>query len=149
MAKRLFLASFDYLRPKDDDISLAASSILAHLMKQFESSEAIQIFHRQYNVRRAEAQLVTDKFLQDVSSIKPDILATGIYVWNENYVCNAFDRLDTGRGIGIPSQVTTILGGPQITYNPKVSMQCKLLCSNKVLKHSIRQSTGFYVPFSS
>ncbi len=50
MSYRFLMLSFDYIRPKDPNISLAAASIMANLKSKLPYFKPnIDVFHRRYN----------------------------------------------------------------------------------------------------
>lgn len=115
--RKFMLASFDYLRPKDPNISLASSSIMALLKSNFESGKetTMELHHRQYNVKNASLETLMTSALSDIKEIQPDVLATGVYVWNESFINSIFETLH--KTSYKPRYI--IFGGPQITYSPK------------------------------
>lgn len=116
--RKFMLASFDYVRPKDPNISLASSSIMALLKSNFEpmgKETTMELHHRQYNVKNASLETLTNSALMDIKEIQPDVLATGVYVWNETFINSIFETLH--QTPNKPKYV--IFGGPQITYSPK------------------------------
>ncbi|ODM99751.1 hypothetical protein Ocin01_06922 [Orchesella cincta] len=101
MARKFLLTSFDYVRPKDPNISLASSSIMAYLKTAFDSKETsktLSLHCRQYNVKNAALEKLSARVMQDIKELKPDIIATGV-----------------------PKYI--VLGGPQITYNLKGTLE--------------------------
>ncbi len=111
------LASFDYAQIYITNISLASSSIMALLKSNFETGKktTMELHHRQYNVKNASLESLTNSALSDIKEIQPDVLATGVYVWNESFINSIFETLH--KTSNKPKYI--VFGGPQITYSPK------------------------------
>lgn len=119
--RKFLLTSFDYIRAKDPNISLASSSIMALLKAKFETGKTptMQLYHRQYNVKNAEFATLVGAAFSDIEEIKPDVIATGVYVWNEAFITPLFEKLQ--QSAIRPKYV--IFGGPQITYSAKGTLE--------------------------
>lgn len=155
MHRRLLFASFDYVRAKDPSMSLASASIMAYLHSQFGNQQhqhSLSLNHKRYNVKDADLMETMTEVLDDIQQLQPDILATGLYVWNEPMVVHILKRI----------QETSykpkyfILGGAQITYSPKGMLEASYPFGDffirgyaeeslgKLLKKLIKQSDAYH-----
>ncbi|MCL2154223.1 MAG: DUF4080 domain-containing protein [Leptospirales bacterium] len=54
----------------------------------------------------------TDKIFSTISSIKPDILAISVYIWNTLYIKSILKSIKSTF-----SEIKIVLGGPEVSYN--------------------------------
>ena len=105
MKKRLVLVSLDWVRPKDNSVSLGHASLMAHL------SPLENVVSQRYSVicPTYKCQNVIDNILA-LDDGKTDV-GIGGFVWNEVDVQFITKKL---KSAGFSGRV--ILGGPQVSY---------------------------------
>jgi hypothetical protein len=78
----------------------------------------LYIFHDiRFDVSNGNIEKVTSEVLTNIKEIRPQSIGTGVYVWNEVFVSNAFQRM--AKQLKLEQKPFIILGGPQITYSFK------------------------------
>jgi radical SAM superfamily enzyme YgiQ (UPF0313 family) len=55
-----------------------------------------------------------DKIFATISSLKPDVIAISVYIWNTLYIKNILKRIKSNF-----SEIKIVLGGPEVSYNSK------------------------------
>ena len=59
---------------------------------------------------------VTEYLIPKIIDIRPHVIGTGVYIWNETYISHLFQKLSKQL---MGTKPIVILGGPQITYGFK------------------------------
>src|SRR6185369_17816283 len=113
---KIALVSLDWIRKKDPSIALGHACIKASLLQSFIPS---QLTIKDHTINLFQNTLPFDKLCTKVTrqilSTSPDLIAFGVFVWNETYtqqVLNLLRNQYKYKGL-------ILCGGPQISYAPK------------------------------
>lgn len=121
---RVVIIAMDWLRPKDPPVSLGHASLLAKLYQNQFIKENVEIFNLEYNVNNHIFKTKSfDDFCLDIAhkslSYKPNLISFGAYIWNEIFIQKIVKLLRSE----FRYEKAILLGGPQITYAPKFSLE--------------------------
>lgn len=111
----LLFISLDWSRPKDLRTPLSTASIEAYFRKN--KTENINFEFINFNLNDPDFSIC--EVQKSINKVRPNILALGAYIWNEQYVPDVVKWTKEHY-----PETKIILGGPQITYgNHHLSME--------------------------
>ncbi|CAG8524282.1 8478_t:CDS:1 [Diversispora eburnea] len=117
---KISLVSLDWIRKKDPPIALGHACIKASLIQSFTSSKLLVNDH---TINLFQNTLPFDKLcssiVQQILSTSPDLIAFGVFVWNETHTQRVLNHLRNEHKY----QGLLLCGGPQISYAPKRTLE--------------------------
>ncbi|GMQ55208.1 B12-binding domain-containing radical SAM protein [Halopseudomonas aestusnigri] len=108
--RNVVLVSIDWRRPGDGKTSLGIASIAATLSAADIHYQLVEstINEPSFNLEREQVRIQ-----QALDNMGPNtLLGFGVFVWNDEAICQLISRLR------LPTGTSIVLGGPQISYMP-------------------------------